>query len=150
MRRMSGTGNHRHFDRTIAFFLRNLDLTNGAVLIVGALQDRERYPDVGEIVRNIPVTKLEVEPRVIPTVEGVVDIAVPALQLLLKASGLIGVPGVDFRGLARILGNEMRRDHRHGAHAMILQPLRRKRIRKGVLTVLALQAAAKADLVEQL
>src|SRR5258707_13579637 len=94
MRRMSGTGNHRHFDRTIAFFLRDLDLTDGPVLIVGALQDRERYPDVGEILRNIPATKPVVQPRVIPTVEGVADIAVPALQLLPEAAVLIGLTGI--------------------------------------------------------
>src|SRR6266481_4261083 len=120
MRRMSGTGNHRHFDRTIAFFLRDLDLTDGPVLIVGALQDRERYPDVGEILRYIPLAKPVVEPRVIPTVEGVVDIAVPALQLLSEASGLIGLPGLCDRRQPNIFHDEMPPDHRHCAHAMLL------------------------------
>src|SRR5216684_4582937 len=120
MRRMSGTGNHRHFDRTIAFFLRDLDLTDGPVLIVGALQDRERYPDVGEILRNIPATKPVVEPRVIPTVEGVVDIAVPALQLLLEAAGLIGLLGLCDRRQPDIFDDEMWRDNRNSEPEMIM------------------------------
>src|SRR5258705_1650700 len=146
MRRMSGTGNHHHFDRTIAFFLRDLDLTDGPVLIVGALQGRERYPDVGEILRNIPATKPVVEPRVIPTVEGVVDIAVPALQLLPEASGLIGLPGLRDRRQPDIFHDEMRRDHRHRADAMILDTNGIDRRNRSAVGMPEHQAAATADI----
>ena len=81
MRRMSGPRNNRHINRTIALFPRDLDLANSPILVVGALQDRDRHADVGEIFRNIPVAKFRIEPGAVPAVEGVVDIAVPALQL---------------------------------------------------------------------
>src|SRR3981081_86820 len=150
MRRMSATGNHRHFDRTIAFFLRDLDLTDGPVLIIGALQDHERYPDVGERLRNIPLAKLVVEPRVIPTVEGVVDIAVPALQLLPEAAGLIGLPGLRDRRQPDIFHDEMRRAHRHTPDAMILDTTGIDRRNRSAVGVPEQQAAATADFIEQL
>src|ERR1700730_19293833 len=77
MRRMSGARHDRHLDRAVAFLLRDLDLADGPVLVVGALQDRNRHPDVGEIFRNIPLAKVWIEPGVAPAIEGVVDIAVP-------------------------------------------------------------------------
>src|ERR1700691_590181 len=91
MRRMSGPRNHRHINRTIALFLRNLDLANCPILVVGALHDGNRHADVGEILRNVPVAKPGVEPGVVPTIECVVDIAVPALKLRLEAGGLVGL-----------------------------------------------------------
>src|ERR1700687_3298587 len=78
MRRMSGGWNDRYIDRAVAFLLRDLDLADGPVLVVGALQDRNRHPDVGEVFRNVPVTKFWIEPGVAPAIEAVVDIAVPA------------------------------------------------------------------------
>src|ERR1700726_1673917 len=80
MRRMSSPWKDRHVDRTVALFPCDLDLADGPILIVGALQDRDRYADIGEILGNIPVAKPGVEPGAIPPVEGVVDIAVPARQ----------------------------------------------------------------------
>src|ERR1700674_4507506 len=79
MRRMSGARDDRHIDRTIAFFSSDLDLADCPILVVGALQNCNRHAYVGEILRNIPVAKLWVEPRAVPPVEGVVDVAVPAL-----------------------------------------------------------------------
>src|SRR5260370_245381 len=73
--RMSGTRDHRHLDRTIAFFLRNLDLADCPILVVGALQDRHRHPYVGEIFRNIPAAKFRCEPAAVQAVERVADIA---------------------------------------------------------------------------
>src|ERR1700716_4484311 len=81
MRRMSGAWNDRHIDRAVAFLLRDLDLADGPILVFGALQDRNRHPDIGEAFRDIPVAKFWVEPGVAPAVKGVVDIAVPARQL---------------------------------------------------------------------
>src|SRR5882724_4167828 len=54
MRRMPGVGKDRHVDRTITLLLRDLDLADGPVLIVRALDNRNRYADIGEIVGNIP------------------------------------------------------------------------------------------------
>src|SRR5260221_4811160 len=81
MRRMSGARNDRHIDGTIAFFSGNLDLADCPILVVGALQDCNGHANVGEIFRNIPAAKCWVEPRSVPPVEGVVDVAVPAFQL---------------------------------------------------------------------
>ena len=40
MRRMSGARNDRHVDRTVALFLRDLDLPDRPILVIGALHDR--------------------------------------------------------------------------------------------------------------
>src|SRR5450755_4119738 len=85
MRRMSSPWNDRHIDRTIALFLRNLDLPYCAILIVGTLQDCNRHAYVGEIFRNIPAAKFWVEPGSVPAVEGVIDIAMPTRQFFPKA-----------------------------------------------------------------
>src|SRR3982074_2292787 len=77
MRRMSGAGDDRHIDRAVAFVLSDFDPADGPVPIVGALQDRNRHPDVGEVFRNIPVAEFRVEPGVVPAIEGVVDVAMP-------------------------------------------------------------------------
>src|SRR5882672_7783891 len=66
--RMSGARNHRHLDRTIAFFLRDLDLADCPIFVVGALQDRNRDAYVGETFRNIPAAKFWIEPRAVPAV----------------------------------------------------------------------------------
>src|ERR1700733_3241611 len=106
MRRMSDGRNHRHVDRTIALLLRDLDLSNGSILVIGALQDCDRHAYVGEVLRNIPAAKPGVEPGLAPAVEGVVDIAVPALELRLEAAGLVGLPGVRDRPDPDILDDE--------------------------------------------
>src|SRR5215469_16023524 len=54
MRRMSGPGNNRHFHRAIAFLLRDLDLADRPILVVGALDEGDGNADIGEIVRDIP------------------------------------------------------------------------------------------------
>ena len=85
MRRMAGAGHHGHIDRTIALFLRDLDLADRAILIVGALHDRDGHADIGEIFGNIPVAELRIEPGAVPAIEGVVDIVVPARELRLRS-----------------------------------------------------------------
>src|ERR1700732_360253 len=90
MRRMSGAWQDRHIHRTIALLLRDLDLAGRPVLILSALQDRDRYADKGEILGNIPISKPGVEPGAIPAVEGVVDIAMPARQFFPQVGGLVG------------------------------------------------------------
>src|SRR4030081_1234061 len=114
---MPGTGDDRDVDRTIAFFPGDFDLANSPIVVVGALHDRDRHADVSEIFGDIPVAKLWVEPRVVPSVERVIDIAVPALELRLKVGGL--VDGFDLRDRPdrNILDNEMRRDQRQPTDA---------------------------------
>src|SRR5436305_12825313 len=89
MRRMSGALDDRYVDRAIAFLFGDLDLTQGAVLVVGALHDQERHADIGEIFRNIPVAKFRVEPGVVPSVERVVDVLVPAPEFCPEFGALV-------------------------------------------------------------
>src|SRR6202140_4068360 len=69
MRRMSSPWNDRHIDRTIALFLRDLDLPEGPILVIHTLQDCNRHAYVGEIFGNIPAAKFWVEPGAVPAME---------------------------------------------------------------------------------
>ena len=75
---MASAWNDRHFKRAGAFLARDLDLPQRAVLIVGTLQDQKRYPDMGKIFRDVPRPESGIEPRAIPPIEGVIDVAMPA------------------------------------------------------------------------
>src|SRR5689334_24444521 len=108
MRLMSRSRNHSHIDRTIALFLRDLDLPHRAVLVVHTLQDRHRYADIGEVFGNIPTTETRIEPGAVPAMEGVVDILVPARKLFLQVRGLVGISDLGNRGHRNILDDEMR------------------------------------------
>src|SRR6266436_3183530 len=57
MRRMPGVREFSYFDRTIALFPGNLDLADGPIFIIHALQDRHGNADIGEVFGNIPVTE---------------------------------------------------------------------------------------------
>src|SRR5262245_46700042 len=98
MRLMSSPWNHSHIDRTVALFLRDLDLPHRPVLVIHTLQDRHRYANIGEVFGNVPTTKARIEPGAVPAMEGVVDILVPARKLLLQVRGLVGVPDLGNRG----------------------------------------------------
>src|SRR6266404_2941457 len=150
MRRMSGTRDHRHIDRTIAFFLGNLDLADGPILVLGALQDCNRYPDVGEIFRNIPAAKLWVEPCRVPPVERVVDVAVPALQLRSEIGGLIGLLDLGDRLHRNSFHDEMGSDHRDPADAVILNTAGIDCRYRSAVGMPEQEAAAKADFLKQL
>src|SRR5579872_6851347 len=77
---MSGGLYYRHLERAVTFFLRDPDLADGPILIVLALQNRDRHPDIGEVFADIPAAKFRIKPCVVPTVECIVDMAVPARQ----------------------------------------------------------------------
>src|SRR3954470_7222678 len=79
----------RGVDRAITLLLRDLDLPHGAVLIISTLEDRHRHADIGEVFGNIPVAKFRIEPRAVPAMKGVVDVLVPARELLFQVRGLI-------------------------------------------------------------
>src|SRR6266478_4711756 len=149
MRRMSGARDDRHIDRTIAFFSGDLDLENCPILVLDALQDGNGNADVGEIFRNVPVAKPWVEPRRVPPVERVVDVAVPALQLRPEIGGLIGLLDPGDRLHRNIFDDEMRRDHRYAAYAVILNTAGVDRRYRSAVGMPEQEAAAKADFVEQ-
>src|SRR6266446_5957604 len=149
MRRMSGARDDRHVDRTIAFFSRDIDLADCPILVIGALQDCNGNAYVGEIFRNIPVAKLWVEPCRVPPVERVVDVVVPALQLRPEIGGLIGLLDLGDRGDRNIFHDEMGRDHRYAAYAVILNTAGIDRRNRSAVGMPEQKAAAKADFVEQ-
>src|SRR3974390_108410 len=86
---MSRAGNDRHVDGTVALLLRDLDLAPRAILIVRALDDRDRHADEGEIFGDIPGAEFRVEPGAVPAVEGAVRVLVPARELCLEIRGLV-------------------------------------------------------------
>src|SRR6478735_12385612 len=61
MRRVSGPLEQGHIDWTIALLLRDLDLPEGPILVVGALDDRDGNADIGEVFRDIPVAEFRIE-----------------------------------------------------------------------------------------
>src|SRR5579859_6195348 len=128
---MSGAGNDRHIDRTITLLLSNFDLANGPILVVGALYDRHRYADIGEVFRDVPLAKRRIEPSAIPTIEGVVDIAMPARQFGPEIGGLINRFDGGDRGHRNIFDDEMRRDHHNPADAMVAGATRVNRRDRG-------------------
>ena len=81
-------------------------------MIIGALQDRNRNPDVTEVLGYVPTAKLWIEPRGVPAIERVVDIAMPTLELRLQARGLalIGLLDLGNRSHRNIFDDEMRGD----------------------------------------
>src|SRR6267142_2792298 len=150
MRRMPGARNDRHLDRAVALFLGDLGLTDGAVLIVGALQDRDGDPDVGEVFGYVPTAKLWIEPRAVPAIERIVDIAVPARQFRLEVGRLVGLLDLGDRGHRNIFHDEMRRDHCDPAYAVILNSTGVDRGDRSAVGMSDQEAAAKACRVQQL
>src|SRR5205807_6118930 len=65
MRSVSHARHERHIDRAIAFLLRHLDLPDSAVLIVLALRNQHRHPDIGEHVRDVPASEIRIEPALV-------------------------------------------------------------------------------------
>src|SRR5215831_18286967 len=58
VRRMPRVRQQRDLDRAVALLLRGLDLTHGAVLVVLALHDQHRHPDMGQRVGDVPLAEL--------------------------------------------------------------------------------------------
>ena len=82
VRRVAHARQQRDLDRAVAFLLRDLDLPRRAVLIVLALHDQDRHADVGERVGDVPLAEIGIEPGVVPAAKGVVDVGVPARELV--------------------------------------------------------------------
>src|SRR5579862_9812396 len=77
---------HCGLDRAVTGLLRGLELLERAVLILIALHDQDRNPDVAERFRDVPRAELRIEPGLAPGAECAIDIGVPAAQLLPKVS----------------------------------------------------------------
>src|SRR5439155_12506632 len=120
MRLMSRARDGSHINRTIALFLRDLDLTHRPILVVHTLQDRHRHADIGEVFGNIPPAEFWIEPGAVPAVERVVDVPVPAREFFLQVRGLVGFP--DFRDLGHrnVLDDEIRGKYRDALDAVVL------------------------------
>ena len=150
MRRMSRAGDQADIDRAVAFAPRDLDLPHGAVLIVLALHDLHRHADIGEVVGNIPVAEFRIEPGAVPAIEGVVDILVPARQLLLqvrwsrRSSRISAIEATEISSTMKCgaISDE-------AAYAMILMRAGIDRRDRGAVGMAEQQTAAKADRVEQ-
>src|SRR5262245_8047613 len=82
MRRMPHAPIERDLDRAVAFLPRHLDLALRAILIVLALHDQDRHADIGERLGDVPVAEFGIEPGVVPAAEGIVNVGVPARELL--------------------------------------------------------------------
>src|ERR1700756_2252677 len=55
MRRMANAGQDGHVNWAVAFLLRDLDLPQRAILVLRALNDRDRHADIGKVIGNIPI-----------------------------------------------------------------------------------------------
>jgi len=119
MRRMSGALNEGHLHRAIALFLRNLDLADGPILVVFALNERDWDADIGEIVGNIPGAEFWIEPGAVPAIEGVVDVRMPAREPLAEAGIFISLLDFGDRGDRDVLDYEMRGDQREAVEPVV-------------------------------
>src|ERR1700721_3816513 len=72
LRIVPGARDHRDLDRAVALGLRDLDLADGAVLIVLALHDPDRPADIGKRVGDVPGAEAGIEPRVAPAMDAAV------------------------------------------------------------------------------
>src|SRR5262245_37587672 len=109
MRGMAGAFEDRYSDRAVAFRFGDLDLAQCPIMVVRALDDCDGDADIGEVFRDVPVAEFRVEPGAVPAIERVVDIAVPARELLLQVCGLVDLLDLGNRGDRNVLDNEIRR-----------------------------------------
>src|SRR5437667_904013 len=149
MRLVSRPRDFSHIDGTVALLPSNLDLADRSILIIRTLQDGDGNADVVEVFGYLPAAEFLVEPSVIPAIEGIVDIAVPARQLRLELRCLIGRFDRGNRGDRNIFHDEMRRDQCDALHAMILYAAGIDCRDRGAVGMPDQQPAAKADLPEQ-
>jgi len=110
----------RDFDRAIAFFLCDLDLLHGAVLIISTLHDQHGHADIGEKFRDIPLAKVGIEPGAVPSLERIVDMRMPSRQARAQVAGLVRFLRLDDLGDAWIFREEMRSDQDKSADTVIL------------------------------
>src|ERR1700674_4697551 len=104
---MSRTSYHRHIDRAITLLVRNLDLTDCPILIVRTLQNCDGNTNVGEIFADVPPTKVGIKPGVIPTIECVVDVLMPARELGPQVRRFVGLFDLGDRGNGYLLDDEV-------------------------------------------
>src|SRR6185369_7484144 len=122
--RMARVRQQRDLDRAIAFFLRDLDLFHGTVLIIGTLHDQHRHADIGKELRDIPFTEVGIEPGAVPALERVADIRMPPRKTRVQVASVVCFLRLDDRGYARIFREEMRSDQHKSTDAVILMTAR--------------------------
>src|SRR5579863_2405963 len=106
----------RSLNRRVAFLVGDLDLAQRAVLVVLALHDQHRHPDIAEGISDVPVAKFRIEPWLAPGAERAIDIGVPALELVPQLpGGERGACPLDL-GDTYVLGEKMRRHQHQAAH----------------------------------
>src|SRR5581483_5833011 len=124
MRRVSRAFNDCDVHRAVTLGFGNLDLPQGAVLILRALHDLHGNTDVGQVFGDVPVAELRIEPGAVPGVERVVDVVVPACELFLQPAGFVFALDAFDRGYGDILDDEVRRDQAQSPHPMVLDAAR--------------------------
>src|ERR1700747_2145969 len=149
MRRMSGALNEGHLHRAIALFLRNLELADGPILVVFALNERDWDADIGEIVGNIPGAEFWIEPGAVPAIEGVVDVRMPAREPLAEAGIFISLLDFGDRGDRDVLDYEMRGDQREAVEPVVRNAAGVDRSDRGAVGMAEQEPVPKADLIEQ-
>src|SRR5262249_39164186 len=147
--RMARIWQQRDFDRAVAFFLCDLDLLHGAVLVVRALHDKYGYADIGEKFRDIPLAEVGIEPGALPSLERIVDIRMPSRETRAQVAGLKCFLRFDDRGDARIFREEMRSNQDKSTDAVILMAARINGRDRGPVAVAYQEAALEADRIEQ-
>src|ERR1700722_2115463 len=92
-----------------------VELSEGSVFVVGALDGQNRAPDVGQAAFNIPGAEIIAQPYVVPTAKRPVHIGVMARQARAKIRGLIR----NLRGLniadGDVFDDDMRRAENHSS-----------------------------------
>ena len=82
-----------HLHRAITFCPCGLDLRERAVLIVRALHNQDRHPDIAKRLGDIPVAEIRMEPWFEPRAEGAIDIDATRSGRPLSGAGYLEMTG---------------------------------------------------------
>src|SRR6266851_117431 len=115
MRDVTDSFQDHGFHRTVALLLGDFDLSQRAILVVLALNDEDRHPNIGELLSNVPLSKSWFEPWAAPVVERIVGIVVPLCELRPQIRGLVGFTHACDLGDAEFLSEEMGREQHQAA-----------------------------------
>src|SRR5437868_963849 len=96
-----------------------LHLRRGAVLVGEPLDDEDRGGDAGELIGEVPLPELRIEPGAVPAVEGCVHVLVVLRKPLAQAALLVGLLGAGDAREAHLLAEDMGRFEDEAAHRVI-------------------------------
>ncbi len=71
---MATSGHHHCFSPSTDLLSNRLNLGLGAVIIVFTLDSQNRYSDIRQIIFDIPMDEIRVQPYIVPSPESVVGI----------------------------------------------------------------------------